>query len=71
MITQRDVEIIEEELKGTFATKEELQQMKSDLLDKLDQILKEILASREEQTIIVHRVSDHDDRITVLETAKD
>ena len=41
MITKNDVEL----LKGTFATREELQQMKSDLLDKLDSILKEIVAS--------------------------
>ncbi len=66
MITQNDVEL----LKGTFATREEIQQVKSDLLDKLDSILKEIVASREEETILSHRVSNHEDRITALEDAK-
>ncbi len=64
MITNTDIEL----LKDTFATKEDLQQMKSDLLDKLDSVLKEILASREEETILSHRVSDHEDRITKLES---
>jgi hypothetical protein len=53
MITETDIEL----LKDTFATKEELQKMKSDLLTKLDSILKEILAMREEMTIITHKVS--------------
>lgn len=69
MLTQKDIDTLESNFKEVFATKEELQQMKSDLLDKLDQILKEILASREEQTILSHRVSNHEDRITKLETS--
>jgi len=41
---------------------------RSDLIDKLDVILKEILASREEQTILSHRSSDHENRISKIET---
>ena len=70
MITQRDIDELENRFKDVFATKEELLKMKSDLLDKLDSILKEILASREEQTVMAHRVSSHEDRITKLETTK-
>ena len=70
MITQKDADLLEDRFKDVFATKDEFQQVKSDLINKLDQILKEILASREEQTILAHRTSDHEDRITKLETAK-
>ena len=40
---------------------------RSDLFDRIDPILKEVLASREEREIVSHRLSDHEDRITVLE----
>ena len=70
MLTQRDIDELESTFKGVFATKEELQQMKSDLLDKLDSILKEILASREEQTVVAHQIANHEDRIIKLEIVK-
>jgi hypothetical protein len=41
---------------------------RSYLVGKLDRILKEILASREEQTVLSGQVSDHDNRITALES---
>ena len=44
-----------------------LTKFRSDMYDKLDGILKEIVASRQEQTILSHKVSDHEDRITSLE----
>jgi len=50
-----------------FATKDDLLKHRSDLMNKLDKILKEILASREAQKIIGPRVSDHEQRITSLE----
>jgi 3-dehydroquinate dehydratase len=66
-LTQKDIELLED----SFATKEYLNQklteLKSDLLNKLDSILKEILASRDEQTILAHRVSNHEDRLEKLE----
>ncbi|MBI4153467.1 hypothetical protein HY503_00495 [Candidatus Woesebacteria bacterium] len=70
MLTQRDIDELEKTFATKFFLKEELQKLRSDLLDKLDSILKEILAMREEMTIVVHKVSNHEDRITVLETAK-
>lgn len=70
MITEKDADLLESRFRKIFATKEELQKMKSDLLDKLDSILKEILAMREEETVLAHQVSNHEDRITALETAK-
>ena len=67
MLTQKDVELLEK----TLVTKDDLDikltSLRSDLLNKLDSILKEILASREEQTILGHKYSEHEDRIDVLE----
>ncbi len=40
---------------------------RSDLVNKLDKILKEILASREEQTVLSGQVSDLGDRVEGLE----
>lgn len=69
MLTEEDIKYLE----GTFITEEKfdrkIQSFKSDLIDKLDKILKEILTSREEQTILIHKVTDHEERITGLETA--
>lgn len=69
MITEKDLDLIENRLSDKFATKEELQIMKSGLFSKLDSILKEILAMREEMTIITHKVTNHEERITALEAA--
>lgn len=66
-LSEKDIQILEDRLKEIFATKEEFQKYRSDLFDKLDAILKEVQAGREEQTLIAHRVSDHEDRIEVLE----
>lgn len=69
VITQKDVNLLEK----TFATKEDLKReltsVKSDLVNTLDSILKEMIAMREEMTIVTHKVSDHEERITTLESA--
>lgn len=62
-LNQKDLRL----LGNLFATKEDLKQLKSDLFDKLDSISKEMVAMREEQTIISHKVSGHEDRIISLE----
>lgn len=40
---------------------------KSELFTKIDPILKEVVASREERVITASQLSNHDDRITKLE----
>lgn len=66
------------QLKKIFATKIELEELKdevkeilqkhrSELLNKMDKILKEILSSRQEQTVLSHQTSGHGDRISTLE----
>ena len=67
ILTEKDLDYIESRLKDVFATKEDFEQYRSQIMDKLDSILKEILTSREEQTVLGHQVSGHEDRITKLE----
>jgi len=50
-----------------FATKDDLKELKNDLFNKLDSFLKEIIASRDEQTVIAHQISGHEDRLEKLE----
>ena len=70
MITQKDIDLLEK----TLVTKEDLDQklttLKSDLFNKLDSILKEIIIMREEQTVMSHHISKHEDRISALESTK-
>ena len=69
MLTQQDLNKLVKKLAIKFLLKDELHQMKADLFNKLDLILKEILISRKERTIINRRISEHEDRITHLEAA--
>jgi len=61
-LTQVDFDQLEE----IFVTKAEFSGYRSELMNKLDEILKEILASRQEKTILAHQVSGHEDRVTAL-----
>lgn len=70
MLTQKDLDQLEKTFVTKFDLKEALSNLKSDIFNKLDSILKEIVASREERTIMAHKISDHEDRISVLENAK-
>ncbi len=68
ILTEKDIDYLEERFKEVFTTKDDFIKYKSDLMDKLDKILKEIQASREEQTILAHHSKNHGDRITKLES---
>ncbi len=67
MITEKDLQEIEKRLKGTFATKEELVQVKSDLMTVLDKILKTAQDTNINITTLTHRVKQHQDKIEKLE----
>lgn len=67
MLTEADIDLLETRFTQVFFTKKESEKLKSELINKLDSILKEVLASREEQTIVVHKVSEHGDRIENVE----
>lgn len=66
-LTEKDIDYLEKRLKDIFPTREEFKELKSDLFDKLDEILKEIQTSREERIIKSHQISRHEDKIAVLE----
>lgn len=69
MITQQDIDSLEE----VFVTKDDLKtsmtDLKSDIMDKMDEVLSEIKDSREEETVMAHQISGHEDRITKIEVA--
>lgn len=48
--------------------REDMKHMESRIVDHLDSFLAEIKASSEEREIVSYRLSDHEDRITTLET---
>lgn len=70
MLTQKDIDELEKTFVTKFDLKKALTQLKSDIFNKLDSILKEIIASREERTVMSHQISDHEDRITKLESSQ-
>jgi hypothetical protein len=63
MITDVDMKKLEK----VFATKQELFELKDDLVTRLDAIMGELQAMREEMTVFAYRQSDHSDRIEKLE----
>lgn len=67
-ITQNDIDLLEQSLVTKDDLKNEMTSLKSDLLDKMDDILQEVKTSREEETVMSGQISDHEDRITRLET---
>ena len=69
MITQKDIDNLEEVFVTKENLKDEAQSLKSDLIDKMDDILSEVKASREEETVMSGQISGHEDRITSLETS--
>lgn len=46
-------------------------EVKSDFFNKIDPILKEVVANQEERTILSHKASDHEDRIENIEKKLD
>lgn len=69
MITQKDIDVLEHNFLTKENMKEEMQALKSDLIDKMDDILSEVKSSREEETVMSGQISDHEDRITSLESS--
>lgn len=55
-ITQKDLDEIENRLTETFITKEDFTEYKSDLFDKLDEIVKNTADTNQEVELIENRV---------------
>ncbi|AKM83458.1 hypothetical protein A2422_01125 [Candidatus Woesebacteria bacterium RIFOXYC1_FULL_31_51] len=75
-LTNKDINIIDNlldrRLDKRFLEQEDkfdkkLTEFKSEFFDRIDPILKEVVASREERTLISEHLSDHSDRIETLE----
>lgn len=62
-------EVIEEKTESVLATKDDLKHLptKDDFYGKMDEVMGELQAIREEHTVSSGQVSDHEDRITLLE----
>ncbi|PIU03605.1 hypothetical protein COT44_02300 [Candidatus Shapirobacteria bacterium CG08_land_8_20_14_0_20_39_18] len=75
MLTQRDLNEIEnlldqkldEKLETKLNEKLSFLPTKDDFYSKMDQVMGELQTIREEQSMGSHRISDHEDRITVIE----
>ena len=74
MITESDIRKIKDSLSDTFATKNELQMAKNDLKNDLvnfkDALLHEILAMRDELSIVLgyrEQIENHEHRLEKLE----
>lgn len=67
ILTEADIDYLEKRLSETFPTKEDFQAFRSDFFEKIDPILKEVVASREERVIQDKNISDHEDRIQKIE----
>jgi hypothetical protein len=62
-------EVLKLELRKEFVTKEDIKHLptKEDFYQMVDKIMKEIKAMREERAVLIHRISDHEDRIVRVE----
>ena len=67
MLTQKDVDLLETSFKEVFATKEELKETKGEIVSLLDRMMGELKTIREGITMLTHRSSTHEDRLTKLE----
>lgn len=67
ILSEADIDYLEKRLSETFPTKEDFQTFKSDFFEKIDPILKEVVASREERIIQDKNISNHEDRIQKIE----
>jgi len=72
MLTQKDIDIIEEiideKLDNRFKEAYGLLPSKNEFFDQMSQIMGELKAIRDSQDIITGRVSNHEDRLTTLES---
>jgi TPP-dependent pyruvate/acetoin dehydrogenase alpha subunit len=65
--TKQDLFKLRDEIRSKFATKKDLHELRDDFFTRIDAVLYEIQAMREELTIIVYRQREHGDRLDCLE----
>ena len=67
MLTQKDLEEIEKIVGEKIEEKIKLLPTKDEFFSKMDELMGELSNIRDEQTIVGHQVSDHEERLTALE----
>ena len=67
ILSEKDIDYLEKRFKDVFATKGEFEKYRSDVMDKLDKILSEVVASRQEQKLLARSSGDHENRIEKIE----
>jgi len=70
MLSQKDLEEIEKVIEKKLEEKLKLLPTKDEFSSKMDELMGELSAIRDEQTIISHQVSDQEERLGVLEEAR-
>lgn len=67
MLTQKDLDKIESLIDEKFDEKLKFLPTKDEFYGKMDEVMGELKAIREEKDMLTYRVSDHEDRIVKLE----
>jgi len=67
MLTQKDIDFLKDELKDEFATKDDLVNIKDEIITTLDDLAGKFQKFGDELTLIGRRVSVHTDQIEKLE----
>lgn len=67
MLTQKDLEEIKKIVDESLEEKTKLLPTKDEFFTKMDEVMGELSTIRDEQTILGHQVSDHEERLTSLE----
>jgi len=67
MLTQKDLEEIKKVIEEKLEEKIRLLPTKEEFFSKMDELMGELSAIRDEQTIIGHQVSDQEERLSALE----
>lgn len=66
-ITQKDLDEIENRLSETFVTKDDFTEYKSELFNKLDEIVKNTSDTNQEVELIENRVTNLESKLQVTE----
>lgn len=69
-LTQLDINRIEEVIEEKLEEKIKLLPSKDEFFQKMDEIIGELETIREEQSIIGHQTTNHEERISALEKSK-
>lgn len=67
IITEQDLNVIEKRLSDIFATKQDLVDHKSEIMNGIDKVISELVKIRENQEILTPKTYDLQERVESLE----